>query len=67
MIEEEIDYSLLVEYNMSKKDTTAWIHTFLTDYVPNFEQAKAFFVKKNMKITKKEYDRICKKRYCKTI
>ena len=63
---EEIDYSLLIETNMSK-DATAWIHSFLTTYVPDYEQTKAFFKKKNIKITKKEYDRICKKRHCKTI
>ena len=59
---EEIDYSMLSEAKMSKKETEAWIHSFLTNYVPTFEQAEAFFKKKNMKITKKEYERVCKKR-----
>ncbi len=60
---EEIDYSILNEVVMSKKDTEAWIHSFMTNYTPSFEQTKAFFKDKNMKITKKEYERVCKKRH----
>jgi len=64
---EEIDYSNLNESKVTKKEVNAWIHVFITNYAPSYEQAQKFFKDKDIKITKADYDKICKKRNCKTI
>ena len=64
---EEIDYSLLSENKMTGDELNSWIHIFITDHAPSFEDAKKFFVKKGVELKKKEYEKACRKRSCKSI
>jgi len=57
---EEVDHSLILENKIKKSERKAWIHSFLTNTAPNFEQAKKFFSKKGIDLTEKEYRKACK-------
>ncbi len=64
---EELDYSLYFESKMTESETKAWISCFLTNYVPTFEQARSYLNKKNIRITKKQYDDVYKKGFYKKL
>ena len=59
---EELDYSILNENKITSKEVKSWVHCFITNTAPSFDQAKEFFESKDIKVTKLMYEKICKER-----
>lgn len=60
---EEIDYSEEAKYDLFesvKKEKSHWASCFISQMAPSFEQVKKELEKKDLSISKKDYDTICK-------
>ena len=61
---EEIDYSEEAKYDLFEsvvREKTNWAECLISRMAPSFEQVTNKLEEKNIKITKKQYEKICKK------
>lgn len=51
---------LFLERSEQRKEARLWLQCYLANVAPSFEQCKEHFEKKDMLLTRTDYDDICK-------